>query len=291
MRGDYLIEVHHFQDVIVLGDKDVESIEGSIVKFKDGSVADLDQMTCINKGKGEIKFEYSIEEIEDASTKAYEFEKFEEIILTGGNLFFEIQPSDKALLEVIGTDTFHGTTKIYETNQGIRIDTIRNSNSVIMGDMYVNGKRIKGDPIEGKLIIKVPNSISVYIQNHGMGKGIINVPINEIKTDIHGSLDVTCGTVANSNIEIHGSGDVHINEITESFVGKIHGSGDIKIDSGELNEFKMAIHGSGTVKADIKVKKAELIMHGSGDIFIKQVTEESFEVHGGSGSVKVGLRG
>lgn len=284
-------EVHHFQDVILLSDKDVESIEGSIVKFKDGSAADLDQMAFINKGEGEIKFEYSIEEIEGATTKAYELEKSEEIILTGGNLFFEIQPSDKALLEVIGTDTFHSTTKIYETNYGIRIDTIRNSNSVFMGDMYVNGKRIKGDPIEGKLIIKVPNSISVHIQNHGAGKGSINVPIDEITTDIHGSLDVTCGTVANSNIEIHGSGDVHISEITESFVGEIHGSGDIKIDSGEIDEIKIAIHGSGTVNADIKVKKAELTRYGSGDIFVKQVTEESFEVHGGTGTIKVGLRG
>lgn len=284
-------KVHHFQDVILLSSKDVESIDGSIVKFQDGSAADLDQMAIINKGPGEIKFEYSIEEIENATKKTYQFEICDEIILNGGNLYFEIQDSDKVTLEVIGTETFHSTTKIYDIGNGIRIDTIRNSNSVNMGNVYVNGKRIKGDPIEGKLIIKVPNSLSLYIQNHGMGTGIVNVPLNELKTEIHGSLDIKCETVANSNIEIHGSGNVNVNQVTESFIGEIHGSGDIKIDSGELIEFKSAIHGSGTVKADIKVKQAELILQGSGSIFVKHVTEESFEIHGGSGTIKVDLRG
>jgi len=278
--------------VILLSDKEVESISSSYVKFKDGSIADLDQMSILNRGTGYIKFEYSIEDIENSSTETYDFNKCDEVIFNGGNLFFEIKSSasEKALLKLIGTANFHSTTKIYETNTGMRIDTIPSDN-VVMGDIYVNGKRIKGDPIEGKLIIEVPNPVSLHLQSNGKGKGVIRVPINEMNININGSLDIECETANIADININGSGKINIKEINEYVIAKINGSGDINIDSGEIKEFKSTINGSGKINANIKVNKAELILHGSGNIFVKNVIEESLEVHGGSGSVDVGFRG
>lgn len=282
--------VHQYQDVILLSDKEVESVNGCYVKFKDESIADLDQKSIINRGKGEIKFEYSIDEdIQDAITKNYNFNECNEVILNGGNVNFEILPSDKSSLEIIGTDTFHSTTKIYETNTGMRIDVINNSD-VVMGDIYVNGKRIKGDPIEGKLIIKVQNPVSLHVQSNGKGKGIIKVSIDDLDVKINGSMDIECETVVNAHININGSGNVHIKNISEYCEAKINGSGSIVIDSGEIDQFKSTINGSGVIKGDIKVNNAELVLHGSGDIFVAHVVEESFEVHGGSGTVQVGLR-
>ncbi|MBP2045371.1 hypothetical protein [Methanobacterium aggregans] len=80
-----------------------------------------------------------------------------------------------------------------------------------------------------------------------------------------------------SNIEINGSSEVPINKVTKSFEGVINGFGDIKINSGEIGKAK--IYGSGTINVNIKVDKAELIQCGSGNIFVKHVTESSIEPH------------
>lgn len=46
--------ISSFENIACYSDKDVENIDGSIVTFKDGSIADLQSRQIDNKGNGKI---------------------------------------------------------------------------------------------------------------------------------------------------------------------------------------------------------------------------------------------
>ena len=287
-------EIHRFQDVILLSDKTVARIEVSRVWFTDGSVADLEQLAVSNRGSGEIKFELlpDIEILDNVSTEVFRLSLGQIIAIEGDDLFFEIDrvDSNETLLEVTGNNNFLATTEVYEINSGLLVRTAKKQTNISIGDVYINGRRVKGDPIEGKLRIATPVTPKLVISSNGRGNGRIQIPIESLLTKINGSLKVNCKHVENAEIDINGSGSVQIQELSNSGVININGSGEVRIESGKFEELKATVNGSGSISAEVIVQRAELISTGSGAISIKQVIDEAYEVHRG-GSVRVQKRG
>lgn len=288
-------EVHTFNDVILLSDKEPKTINGSRVWFNDGSFADLDQLMIRNQGQGEIEFKLIPDFVINGppQEKTFNFSQANTIVLEGGELFFEIHPWDQkeSVLEVVGTEWFLSRLEVYETHDGFVLRTPTKEGELIIGDVYVNGRRVKSHPIEGRFVIKTPVEASLQIQSDQRGDGQVNIPLKALDIYSNGSTRVECETVTNVSIQINGSSQVSIQRVTEICDISINGSGDVHIKSGDLSYLKAIINGSGTVNANITVQKAELIQQGSGSISVGHVIQESYEKHAGNGSVTVLQRG
>lgn len=288
-------EVYRFQDVVLLSDKELARTEASRAWFADGSVADLDQLAVLNRGTGDIAFEWPPyeEAMANSRSETFQFQHCNLITLQGGDLYFDIQQSDEAVasLELVGTDRFHASVEVYEVENGLAVETPERRDSVILGEMFINGRRVKGDPIEGRIVLKAPAGASVYIQNGGAGVGRIHIPLESLNVKINGSMNLECESVSKVDIEINGSADVRIKNVTAECSITINGSGSVDVGSGELPELRAHLNGSGSIIASVIANKAELVLRGSGSIQAAQVVEESYEVHGGSGSVRVLKRG
>lgn len=225
--------------------------------------------------------------------KTFNFSYGNTIVLEGGDLFFEIHPWDQkeSALEVIGTEWFLSHLEVYETHNGFVIRTPTKKSDLIIGDVYVNGRRVKSRPIEGKLVIKTPVEASLHVQSDQRGVGQVNIPLKALDIYSNGSTRVECEAVTNVNIQINGSSQVSIQRVTETCDISINGSGDVHIKSGDFSYLKAVINGSGTVNANVTVQKAELIQQGSGSISVGHVIQESYEKHAENGLVTVLQRG
>lgn len=288
-------EVHRYEDIILLSNKKLLKVVGSKAWFLDGSVADLENSTCMNIGSGNISFVTAELEVESLSLKSYELSHCTDLILDGGNLFFEINagygPGTTITLQ--GSDEFLASVKLQQNMGRIVITTPQSQSNIIIGEIWINGKRKKNynDLIDGKIIITTSELSSVYIQNTGGGRGKITVPLSLLKTNITGSLNINCAIVSDVDIKITGSGNVTIKEVNKTCKILITGSGNVMIEYGDFPEIEAQVTGSGNITANVIVEEAKLIMQGSGSIVVDHVLKQSMEQHGGSGMLKVNKRG
>lgn len=293
-------EVHRYQDTALVTDKTPERVEGSRVWFTDGSVADLDQRALVNRGPGTVRFQTLPDlEIAGARTETLRFHDVRTIVLEGGDLFFEVaaRPAGSAAdldatLEVTGTEQFLSAVEVFEIEGGLRVRTPERRNAVIVGDVFVNGRRLKGDPVEGRVRVAAPGGTTLLVRNSGRGHGRVTTPVQRITATINGSCVIEASApVAHAEITINGSGSLRFAEVTSDADVTVNGSGSVEIAGGQLAELKVALNGSGSVHAEVTVERAELLLAGSGTISVARVREESVEVHGGSGSVTVRAHG
>ncbi len=274
-------EIYRYRNVILLSDKTLGRAEESRVWFTDGSAADLDRRAFINRGMGKIKVNPGSDGkiAKDVRTETLLFQGGNTIALQGGDLYFDLYQSHGAVtsLEIIGTERFHSAIDVYETVQGVVVET--------------PDRRVKGEYPEGRIILKAPGGAAVYIKNRGNGTGRIFSPIELLKIEIKGSLRLKCSIVSNADIKIDGCGYVHIENATKSCTVELNGSGNVRVGSGELTELKANVNGSGSINAAVIAHRAELVLRGSGSISVAHVIGQSHEVRGGSGSVTVLKRG
>lgn len=283
-------EILRFRDVLLYSDKDVKEAKGDKVLFMDGSVANLTDLAIKNIGKGHIQFEI-VEELVDSTVRKSMQVNSSYIELIGGNFNVELLESDDGIskVEIIGTNEYANLFKVYDLSGGVRIETPRESGSIVINSVIINGKR-EPNTVEGVIRIHTNSKSSLYIENNGGGKIKLHKPISKLITKVTGSLDVNAKTIDKLDVKISGSGSVEATEVLESANIKISGSGDVTINKGNLTDLKVNISGTGTVCADVSVDYAELLLSGSGRIVVKHVLKESIEVHQGSGFIKVNER-
>jgi hypothetical protein len=286
-------KIHQFQDVVLLSDKEVHHVAGSRVWFNDGSLANLEELAFSNRGPGEIKFKLAPEEIVSAVPKIFNFRNARTITLKGGDLHFEIQETDSAInsVELLGSEQFYSAVRTYESAEGLLVEVEQKPSSVIVENIYINGRRVKGKPIEGKMVIKTHAQTSLHIETNGHGFGQVNVPLQGLNLRTSGSLRLDCGSVDSVSIRATGSGNVDIGSVSRACNIEISGSGRVNIASGNLSRIKAIVSGSGVINAAVIVQNADLKQTGTGAIFIGHVVQESHEVHGASGTIVVMKRG
>jgi hypothetical protein len=105
----------------------------------------------------------------------------------------------------------------------------------------------------------------------------------------HGPLKVVVEFSQLTEIQQHGSADVHVFEISSPRLeSSITGSGDLKVDHAQLGELRVSIAGSGDVSIDGKADEAHFHIAGSGDVRADQLVARKVEVAvSGSGDAHV----
>lgn len=289
--------IYQNEELKVFSEKEVENIEDNSILFKDGSKVDLLECSIVNYGKGDIKIEYLPlkPKIEDMESKVIQFNISDTIILAGDISYFEIIEHNKPFIEInsMGTYNFMSETYISQENNVLEIQTPKNNNNIIIGDVWVNGKRMRQEPNPkyGELIIKTPKCENLLIRSSGEGYGVVNIPLSLLEAKISGSTQLKCTSIKNLKVSISGSGEVLTDELTDSCNINISGSGKVMINQGELDKIRLSVSGSGSISANVIVDLAEMFVNGSGSIHLKHVKQASFEKCSGSGEIIVSNRG
>ncbi len=301
--------VHSFNDVGCYSEKEVSVTNEISVFFKDGSSADLKSLKVVNKGPGDICFDFiDIFAYADIDYNKNELhEVFDGIASVDMNIIeadYEVTKSGdaKTHVDVYGSPQFiamlgiskNGDTLDFEyrnnnNNSGSRSGGKANKVVIAFGkDMgdHINA-RINGC---GQCKISIPFKKGVISIN---GSGVIffeNIFNAECK--INGSGDIKCVKAGNPVISINGSGDFRADTVSGSLKAVIRGSGDIYVGEGEIDTLEARISGSGNVNAEkVCTGTANLAISGAGRIVIGRVTGESVEQHSKNCTIRILKRG
>ena len=301
-----LVLVHSFQNVGCYSSKEVAAIDGSGVKFKDGSSAELSNRMVVNTGKGEIKLLW-LDEINpnvdlSLTSKNYEFDYVENFDIEVLNNTCEILPSGDQNCRILawGDARFIGMLEVYTDKNKLNIrfkdkegynyfskqqnhikvelpcEIVKNCNVRVNGSgelVSEIGKVEMGKiAVNGSGTVKMQDFDSCSVAINGSGcMDALNAKRAELV--INGSGSLTWHSVEELTATVNGSGDMEIDNITLSNIN-VNGSGDLDIakinDNGEMT---VRISGSGdiTIKEGY-CKKLDFTISGSGNIDAKGVT-------------------
>ena len=279
-------------------------VDGSVVRFQDGSEADLEEMVVINRGKGNILLRTS----EIFGSGDWESDKGTvnpdddneinsdidslDMDLTG-SCDIEIEPSKDRKMRWFadGTSSFMSNLSIEQKGSTLFIRVKKYQSGNFFGSVI--GNRQNGS-IRLYLARPVIKSFNAKVRGASDISGTINVEaanitiagsgdmtlkdIATLQLKIAGSGDCDFNKVEDATIDIAGSGDVTINELSKAGQIKIAGSGDVSILGGEADRLEVSIVGSGNVDAKrLTVDELDIEMWGTGEAVIGRVRGHSVE--------------
>ena len=308
-KGGNLKLVHTLGGVACYSEKEVDVTNEDTVCFKDGSSANLRQLKVVNKGVGEICFDFidealmyspNIDMNKTEISESYPNIDSVEIVASDANYKVVRSGDSQTYIKATGSPVFiagltharlDGMLSVKCGHENNRGGGSGGKNNVIISLGCDTGKIIRSNVNgNGDITVDVPFE-SGHASINGSGE-ITLTGVNSFEGKINGCGNINCGKIGNSQISINGSGDIDIREAFGFFKSKINGSGDISLGMGKLDLFEAAIGGSGSISASgISTKKANVSIEGSGDMTIGWVIEESIEKHSRSSSIKVLRRG
>jgi transcriptional regulator with XRE-family HTH domain len=282
-------------------------IDGSVVRFDDGSEVDFEEMVVINRGKGNILLRTSDDfgtndwesdegtvsqsnDDEDEKSKGIDSLNFD---LAGACAITIDQSKDgKTHWKADGSISFmknlsikrEGSTLViclnsYKPNKifGLGFGNTRNSGTITLS---------VADPVLKSLNAKIKGSANIgsaikVDEANVMITGSGNTTLGDVKSlqlKVAGSGDCDFGEVEDASISIAGSGDVKIRELSKTGYVRIAGSGNVSILSGEAERLEIAVFGSGDIDAKhLSVNELDIEMNGMGDAVIGRVRGHSVE--------------
>jgi len=166
----------------------------------------------------------------------------------------------------------------YKPDAAYKVEIAAQQNILDVIETYVSN---------GKLVIKFKNDVRVRA-HESIVVTLSGPQMNSLRVSGSGNITTT-GLIntTNMDIDISGSGNVDVQNITASFLdANISGSGNISIDGGTITEEKLKISGSGNIDLqDVESTKANTTTSGSGDMWIS-VSKNLDVTISGSGSVR-----
>ncbi|MCL2461147.1 MAG: DUF2807 domain-containing protein [Defluviitaleaceae bacterium] len=282
----------------VYSDKQYVSCEDGVVKFGDGSEADLNTQTVKHIGGGRIELRYADEDFDEdgygggiAGIVAGAMDLAKSVTNAVNGAVNGYRPDS-------GDEDYNGKRFTFAqrfTGLSINAD-YSGSYSVKMSERGETVVRAEGDKhaLEG-FTARDENGVLTCRAENRRGGWNMNLDVDiemargEYETlafSVNGSADIDCGVPAREGkFTINGSGDIEMKaNVTDARVN-INGSGDIDLEdvSGAL---AVVINGSGDVSCG-KTGSAELTVHGSGDIELERVDGNFWAEITGSGDVDV----
>lgn len=280
-------------------------IEGSVVRFDDGSEANFEEMVVINRGKGNILLRTS----DDFGTNDWKSDKGTvsqnnenekgtgidslDFDLAGAcDITIDQSKDGKTHWKADGPVSFmknlsierEGSTLViclnsYKTNKifGLGFGNTRNSGTITLS---------VADPVLKSLNAKIKGSANIgsaikVDEANVMITGSGNTTLGNVKSlqlKVAGSGDCDFGEVEDASISIAGSGDVKIRELSKTGYVRIAGSGDVSILSGEAERLEISVFGSGDIDAKhLTVDELDIEMNGTGGAVIGRVRSHSVE--------------
>lgn len=227
-------------------------------------------------------------------TKKVTIDYFNSIDFTGnGNLIISCDDENDKHILIKGTEAFFEYLEIEVWSDTLNLYAKTPQSSVIIGEVWVNGKRRKPDPdpFYGEIVVNKSKIESLRINSSGKGNVFSEVPISVLDTRLTGSVSVELFEVGTADVDISGSGKVKIAKLLDDSEFSISGSGEVIIQNGNLNKIVTSVSGSGDINAMVSVNEAYVNLTGSGSVLIDQVKKFSKEKKSGSGGIKVLRRG
>ncbi len=173
----------------------------------------------------------------------------------------------------------------------VAVSTGNVSVSVINGQVYINGQLQKGDNAvqtsKATLVVSVPLGINITMSGLSGDAHIGDIDgVLLLNANLVG--EVQCGRMRRAEIQISGTTNVHITEITDVLHVQITGTGDVDIASGNVSI--LSVHSSGTGDFDFRgtCEMANLTTTGTGDIRVAKVTSHCSKTNTGVGKIRVG---
>lgn len=280
-------------------------IDGSVVRFDDGSEANLDEMVVINRGKGNILIrtndDFGIGDWEsdkgtvnqnNGNESGTGIDSLDFDLAGACDIEIEQSQDGKTHWFADGTASFMSNLSVEQRGSTLYIRVKKYQNKTFFG-VNMGNRNISGSirlqiarPVLKTLNAKVSGSSNISgaidaeqanIAIAGSGDiALRNIAILQLKLAGSGNCDF--GNVEDASINIAGSGDVTIKELSKSGQIKIAGSGDVSILGGEAERLEVSIVGSGDVDAKhFTVDELDIEMWGTGDAVIGRVRGQSIE--------------
>ena len=270
--------------------KAVESVQGSFIKFTDGSHAELTNGNVSNTGQGSIR----IHTEEHDEPRKHERNRREE---RESEMTFIFDESNSIDIQVLKNECEIVTSSDNKTRVEINadqrfIDAARvdctNGKLTLRFENYKQGLNFLSRRNPGHVLIEVPYTIgkSAVINVNGSGTLESNIKYEQGALNIHGSGDISMTSFDDLKATIHGSGDIEIASVNNTTSLSIHGSGDISIASS--GDTSADIHGSGDISI-ASVKSIAISINGSGSLDIGDINggDSKFNIMG-SGDITIG---
>ncbi len=247
--------VHQYQNKACYSSKIVDSIDGSGIKFKDGSTAELSNNLVINVGQGEIRL-LVLDDVDSnidfsKESKNYEFDYI-----------------DSLDIEVL----LNKCEIIQSKDNKCRVHANGETRFIKMLDIKVQ---------EEKLIIRFDNKEGYNNTSYQKNSIVVELPCETGKTALvkvngSGELISEISYFENGKLMINGSGIIKMNNF-ESCISSINGSGLIKAKNTETGN--LLINGSGNIEWE-NVNKLDASINGSGDIDVKNLVSTNANING-----------
>ena len=297
--------VHQYKNVACYSSKEVDFINESGIKFKDGSTVELSNRLVVNVGKGEIKLldgddakntDFSV------TSKSFEFGHVDSLDLEVLANKCEIVRSadDKCRVHAKGEARFINSLAVLVQEGKLSI-SFKNRDGLMSQTYQENHVRVELPCDDGKTMsVRVNGSGELISEIKHFKDGELNingsgsVKVHDCDTcrlTINGSGSIEGKNSGTAHLKINGSGstdwmtvqklDVTINGSGEAVVKNaasaninINGSGDVTINhlncEGETN---LRISGSGAIGImDGECKKLDIHIKGSGEINAEGLT-------------------
>ena len=280
-------------------------IDGSVVRFDDGSEANFEEMVVINRGKGNILLRTS----DDFGTNDWKSDKGTvsqnnenekgtgidslDFDLAGAcDITIDQSKDGKTHWKADGPVSFMKNLSIEREGStlAIRLNSYKSNkffgigfgNSQGSGTMRLSvahpvltslNAKIKGAAdIRSAIDVKEANVTITGSGNTTLGN------VKSLQLKVAGSGDCDFGEVEDASISIAGSGDVKIRELSKTGYVRIAGSGDVSILSGEAERLEISVFGSGDIDAKhLTVDELDIEMNGTGGAVIGRVRSHSVE--------------
>ena len=282
-RYEGLPLVHSAGEVGCYSDKPVAGIDGSAVRFSDGSTAELSTRMVVNKGPGEIQ-----------TIRAARREARPPLDYTKTEASYEFGATDTLNVEVLMNSTEvvrsrDGKTRVYAKGSPEFIDLmdVRAEGGALTVRFHRSDESHPFRSASNELTVEVPyergEALSVSI--NGQGSFECAIPYRSGALAINGSGAIEAGAFESLSANINGSGDIEYIE-SKRTEANVNGSGDI--EAKDYGALKLNINGSGDLCGG-RAESLSVNIRGSGDVELNEIAggDVTIKIMGG-GDVEIG---
>lgn len=172
---------------------------------------------------------------------------------------------------------------VISTGGGINI--VNDQINIVNDQIIINGRAVD---TERKIFVtvEVPKGTTIKVGKL-FGKAVIGDTEGDLHVKAKGSTRVNAGKIQSLYLDISGSADVRINEVSGDVEVVVSGSGDVDIRGGHSKSFNVRVSGSGDVKHRGVSDAANLRVSGSGDITLGECLSVPVKSVSGSGDINI----
>lgn len=272
-------------DVGCYSDKTVDVREEHLIRFSDGSEADLLSESVLNHGPGEVRF-LRLDQTAGARGAA-RHTLWEESHSPFQNLNLNISYSQHVQVNVLSGES--GDYRVLAEGSEHFISLIeakREGDEMILS--VKSGDRRDSSEAENTLTVYMGDTVGKRLRIAIGGCSDVNVqpPFDEAHVSVNGSGDVRATCFESLEVCINGSGEIKVKDVSQTAVIQINGAGDVRADSLGQN-LSAAVNGAGYIAAKT-AGNPTLRIAGSGDITLQKISGSMSAVIAGSGEIKCG---